>query len=90
MKQDSFFNALNNTMSRELLKYAAGLYMLCPCCERVLDWKTTVSIDLYRDGKHLKNMVGCTNCFKPEGIKKLKAKGLTVEVTKYEEPNQKP
>lgn len=72
-------------MSRELLKYAAGLYIFCPNCKNVLDWKTTVSIDFYRDGKHLRNLVCCTGCFKPAGIESLKAQGITAEVTQYEE-----
>jgi hypothetical protein len=84
-KTDPFFKPLHNHINKELLKYVVGLYMFCPACQSVLDWKTTVSIDLYRDGKHLRNLVCCTGCFKPKGVARLEAQGIKVEVTKHEE-----
>jgi hypothetical protein len=87
--QDTFFNPLRSHINNQLLKYAAGLYMFCPNCQNVLDWKTTVSIDFFQGGKHLKNLVCCTSCFKPSGIETLKAQGITAEVTEYEDNQTK-
>jgi predicted RNA-binding Zn-ribbon protein involved in translation (DUF1610 family) len=89
MMTDTFFDPFKQHINRELLKYAAGTHMFCPNCGNVLDWKTVVLIDAFRDGKHLGQKTGCTNCFKPSGIPSLEAKGLKIEITKYEDNQTK-
>ena len=81
---DAFFNPLKQHINKELLKYAAGLNIFCPNCGNILDWKTVVLIDAFKGSKHLGQKTGCTKCFKPEGIPSLEAKGLKIEITKYE------
>ena len=81
---DQFFNPLKEHINRELLKYAAGLHIFCPNCKEVLDWKTVVLIDVSKEGKHICQQTACIKCFKPDGIPSLEAKGLKIEITKYE------
>jgi len=79
--------ALHERMNRELLKHAAGTYIFCPNCERVLDWKTVIIIDVIRDQTTIGHAVYCTHCVQSlDQIEEVaKAKGVQVEITKYEE-----
>lgn len=70
-------------MNGELLKYAAGHYIFCPVCGDLLDWKTVVIIEVYKGSDYKGQQVACTKCFKPEGIAKLEAKGIKLEITQY-------
>ena len=82
---DMFKEQINGS----LLKYVAGHYIFCPVCKNLLDWKTVVILEVSKDGKYVGQKVGCTNCFKPEGITELEAKGITLEVTQWHNPNLK-
>ena len=85
--KNELLKAFNNTMNVQLLKYAAGLHCFCPNCSRILDFKTVVILDVWNLDKtqYAGQKIGCTNCFKPEGIPKLKEKGILIEVTQYVE-----
>lgn len=76
-----FDKALVNQLNRELLKYAAGKQIFCRQCKVVLDWKTTVIVDIEK-GPQKHSVIVCNKCFKPEGVPVLEADGFTVEVTR--------
>lgn len=80
---DPFFNTLNNHINGQLLKHAAGQQITCPVCGDILDWKTTIIVEAYKDNIPKGRAIVCWKCFKPEGIPKLEAQGITVEITKH-------
>ena len=77
--------AYNNAVITRQLTQAAKTYENCPVCARILDFHTVVLLDVWNLDKTVYGgkKCGCTNCFKPEGIEKLKAKGFHIEVTQY-------
>ena len=84
METKDFFQPFRNELNKSVLKYAAGLHIQCPNCKTILDWKTVVLIDVFDgDHSHKGQIVSCTNCFRPEGIKKMEGKGLQFEITQY-------
>jgi hypothetical protein len=84
--KDKMMEPLKAHLNKELLKYTAGLYMFCPICNTVLDWKTVVIIDVWNahGTKHHGQKVGCTKCFHPEAVAKTEAKNnIKLEITQY-------
>lgn len=47
-------NELHNTVTRNLLKYAAGAAITYPCCGDIADWRKTVLVG---------SKTVCTSCF---------------------------
>lgn len=87
-KSNSVTDALRGHVNRELLKYTAGLHIDCPNCHRILDYKTVVIIEVWTIDKtrNIGTKVGCTNCFKPDGIRQVeKSQGVKLEIIKYEQ-----
>lgn len=39
-------NTMESTVTRNLLKHAAGQTMFCPVCEVVLDWRRTAIVSI--------------------------------------------
>jgi hypothetical protein len=60
---------MERTITRNLLKHAAGHAMFCPLCNRVLDAPTTV---LVQAGEVIKTL--CAPCYDTELLPKLKAR----------------
>lgn len=55
-------SAVELTVNRELLKYAAGQTMFCPCCKSVMDWRTTTVLTLHRGDECVRSEVLCVAC----------------------------
>lgn len=50
------------TMQRNLLKYAAGYAINCPCCGDILDAPTTVHME-DTSGEHARILIMCARCY---------------------------
>lgn len=77
MTQDSFFDAFAGRMNRELLKHAAGTWITCPRCGRILDWSTIIIMDVFRGGEHLAKSISCTHC--SQALDKIDFAGMEFE-----------
>jgi len=55
-------SAVELAVNRELLKYAAGQAMFCPCCKNVMDWRTTTVLTLHRGDECVQSEVLCGTC----------------------------
>ena len=61
---DTVMSEMEQVVNRNLLKYAAGTALFCPCCQTVMDCTRTVTFDVIRNGQPLKaGMVRCTRCY---------------------------
>jgi len=85
LKSHPILDQFENSMNNQLLKHAASKHIFCPNCDRILDWTTIVLIDVFTDkGTVYRGPITCcTSCFKPAGLAKLEAKGMTLEVNQY-------
>lgn len=75
---------MEKTVTRNLLKWAAGQVMFCPCCAVCMDWRKTVIIEINKGETLLKTYTVCTKCADerlPEVTKAADANGYTVTVT---------
>lgn len=75
---------MQRTVTRNLLKYAAGQTMFCPGCDQVMDWRQTMILDVTKDSAPIRTMVLCSPCADkrlPNLEALCKEKGLTLEVT---------
>ena len=81
---DPIMSPMQRTVTRNLLKYAAGQTMFCPGCSQCMDWRRTMILDVTKDSAPIRTMVLCTTCA-DKGLLSLEAlckeKGLTLEVT---------
>ena len=73
------------TVTRKLLKHAAGAAIFCPVCQSIMDWRRTVILEINTvDGTNLKVFVACAACADkrlPDLREKCTERGLVLEVT---------
>lgn len=79
-----FDDYLKRTVTRNLLKFAAGNAIFCPSCQTVMDWKRTAIIEVNKDGKTLVSKTQCCKCL-DKALERYKAvvadHGATLEIT---------
>ena len=62
---DPILSPLQRTVTRNLLKHAAGRAIFCPSCQTIMDWKRTVIYDVQRQDtpdSTVKVFVWCGKC----------------------------
>ena len=74
---DPIFDGLRKTLTRNLLKDAAGRAIQCPTCGRILDWKDTVLLTTPRGAG-----VSCGSCW-DASLERLRAKHGTDAIDTY-------
>lgn len=61
---DTILGPMAKTITRNLLKFAAGNAIFCKGCNTIMDWKRTVIIEVVgvTTGKNFGTMTLCTKC----------------------------
>lgn len=53
---------MQNHITGNLLRFAAGRAITCPKCGNILDWRTTTLVTLRQNGEDMKTWTQCTPC----------------------------
>jgi C4-type Zn-finger protein len=56
-------NFIEQYVDRQILKMCAAQTVFCPICEKVLDMKHTVNVEILLDGKVTQDVTLCATCF---------------------------
>lgn len=54
---NAIVNSMERTVTRNLLKYAAGQTMFCPACDDVLDYRRAALVEIGQNSRCI-----CTKC----------------------------
>lgn len=86
LHNDSFFNPLRDHAARELLKFAAGHNIFCRICQRILDCKTTVHVEVRQGASCSHSATQCEKCWakiEPQVEAAAKQHSATLDITRW-------
>lgn len=79
-------NEFTKTANKQVLLYAASKHIFCPNCNKILDYKTVIILEVWN--KHITQYHGqqvcCKSCLKKEAISAVEKKqGIRIFITQF-------